>query len=86
MKWISPRTCFGYKARKEAYFRNGNYETVIVEECSALDVMMCRRATNAKEACRFYKTPEQFRKDQEEAERKNRERKVRSGKTVQDGS
>lgn len=78
-KWISPRTCFGYKTRKEAYYRNGNYETVNVEECSALDVMICRREVNAKLACPFYKTPEEFQRDQEEAERKNRERKVKNG-------
>lgn len=56
-----PDTCFGYDS-KQIYTATMDGKVVAVrqEYCRPLTVMQCRKKTNAKKACRFYKTPGQY--------------------------
>ena len=78
---MKPYSCFGYEAVHENYkLRDGCEVVALRESCKPLEIMQCRRHSNAEKVCRFFKTPAQFESDAKEAERRNLERRKANGK------
>jgi len=59
----APNTCFGYEAHYETVRCRGQTVKLLVESCRPLTYMQCKKHKDAKKACRFYKTREQFEAD-----------------------
>lgn len=66
---MKPSDCFGYSLIPEYTTINGKLVKLAREECNILWKMECRNAHDAKAACGFFKTRQQFASDRAEAER-----------------
>lgn len=53
--------CFGYRTKDE-WVDRGSFGMVKVKTdfCSALTVLMCRRCRDARKACPFFKTTDEY--------------------------
>ena len=72
---MKPFQCFGYEAKPETIrLSDGREVKTYRENCTPLEVMQCRRHSNAEKVCRFFKTPAQFEADARRAEEINKRR------------